>query len=85
MRAGLARTEARVVLVALCAMAVVLAHAAPAALHDACMLPERSAPAPGEAVRVSLHDSAVFPGPPVLLVGHHTGCAMTTQHELLGS
>src|SRR5207249_3332987 len=56
---------ARVVLVALCAMAVVLAHAAPAALHDACMLPERSAPAPGEAVRVSLHDSAVFPGPPV--------------------
>jgi len=65
MRAGLARTEARVVLVALCAMAVVLAHAAPAALHDACMLPERSAPAPGEAVRVSLHDSAVFPGPPV--------------------
>jgi len=64
MRAGLARTEARVVLVALCAMPVVLAQAAPAALHDDCLLPERSAPAPGEAVRVALHDGAVFPGPP---------------------
>src|SRR5207245_4754941 len=64
MRAGLIRIESSVSIAAGCAVLVSLARAAPAAAHDPCILPERSAPAPGEAVRVALHDSAIFPGPP---------------------
>ncbi len=48
------------------ALSVVLAAAlsSPAAAHDLCLIPENATPAPGSTLRVGLHVSETFPGPP---------------------
>ena len=63
MRAGPARIDARRWLLAACVVLIGASQLPPTAMRDACLLPERSSPAPGTAVGVALHDGSVFPGP----------------------